>query len=234
MARGRAALTAVSDRVVRAAPLVPLVLLVLAVVSYARGGIVAVVVAAAVGHEGGIDRLRELILSAGVLAPAVYVLAVAIEVIVAPVPGILLYAPGGAIFGGWWGGTLSLAGNVIGATFAGWVGGTFGERLLAGRDVAALAPYRERLRQRGLLLVALLRVNPLTSSDLVSYAAGLAGVPVWRVAAGTAIGIAPLCYAQAHAAEWIFDVMPGSGLLIVVLAAAYVLLVGWVLVRSRL
>ena len=70
----------------------------------------------------------------------------------------------------------------------------------------------ERIRRRGLLVVMLLRLNPLTSSDLVSYAAGLVGVPVWRVALGTLVGMAPLCYAQAHASEWLFRLLPGAGI----------------------
>jgi uncharacterized membrane protein YdjX (TVP38/TMEM64 family) len=218
----------------RLVPLVPLLLAAAAAASWMRGGFVAVVVDAASGTGDGLARLRELILSAGPLAPLVYVLAVAVEVVLAPVPGILLYAPGGAIFGGWWGGTLSLAGNVTGAVLAAWIGRTYGERLLAGRTSDRLEAYRRRLGEHGLLIVALLRVNPLTSSDLVSYAAGLAGVRIWRVAVGTAVGIAPLCYAQAHAAAWLFAVLPQSGLVVVVLGFAYALVVLGVLFRSRL
>ena len=46
--------------------------------------------------------------------------------------------------------------------------------------VGSLVIVVDRLseRERGVLVVLLLRINPLTSSDLVSYAAGLAGVTV--------------------------------------------------------
>lgn len=218
----------------RLAPLVPLAIVIVSVVSYLQDGLVAVVVDAATGSDGGLERLRTLVLSAGAMAPVVYVLAVAVEVVLAPIPGVLLYAPGGAIFGGWWGGTLSLVGNIIGAAVAAWIGATFGGSLLDGSSMTGLVALRDRLRERGLVLVALLRLNPLTSSDLVSYAAGLAGVPVLRIVAGTAIGIAPLCYLQSYAAEWIFDVLPGSGIVILGLALAYVVVVCLVLFRSRL
>jgi uncharacterized membrane protein YdjX (TVP38/TMEM64 family) len=91
-----------------------------------------------------------------------------------------------------------------------------------------------RVRERGVLVVLLLRINPLTSSDLVSYAAGLAGVRVWRVALGTTFGMAPLCYAQAYASEWIFRVLPGSGLILLALAGAYVVAVFYLLFRGTL
>ena len=68
----------------------------------------------------------------------------------------------------------------------------------------------------------LLRVNPLTSSDIVSYMAGAVGVPVWRVALGTFIGMAPLCYAQAYLAEQIFEILPGAVYVLVAAGLIYV------------
>jgi len=65
-----------------------------------------------------IQRLREFFADCGALAPIVYVALVTVEVVVAPIPGLMLYAPGGAIFGPLLGGALSLAGNVIGAGIA--------------------------------------------------------------------------------------------------------------------
>ena len=62
-------------------------------------------------------------------------------------------------------------------------------------------------------LVLLLRLNPLTTSDLVSYAAGVAGVPAWKVAVGTLFGLAPWCYLQAYFAEQVFEVVPGRYLI---------------------
>jgi uncharacterized membrane protein YdjX (TVP38/TMEM64 family) len=106
--------------------------------------------------------------------------------------------------------------------------------MLGSADRPALARYATRIRERGVLVVLLLRINPLTSSDLVSYAAGLAGVAVWRVSLGTFIGMAPLCYAQSYASEWIFRVLPGSGLILLVLAAAYAVGVFYLLFRGTL
>lgn len=203
-----------------------------AVWSFFTGGVMSALVSAALRGDASIDGLRRAIEAAGVWAPVVYVAAVVVEVMVAPIPGLLLYLPGGALFGGFWGGTLALVGNVIGAALATWLAGTVGERLLTDTDWPRLRQYGERIQARGLLIVILLRINPLTSSDLVSYAAGLVGVPVWRVALGTAIGMAPLCYAQAYASEWVFRWVPASGLVIALLALGYCVVVFAIMFRS--
>lgn len=200
--------------------------------SYGSGGVVGELVGAAVSGDQSIDGLRDALASAGAFAPLVYVAAVTVEVMVAPIPGVLLYLPGGALFGGFVGGTLALIGNIIGASLAAWLAGVAGGRMVRVGDWPRLRRYGDLVRERGMLVVFLLRLNPLTSSDLVSYAAGLAGVRVWRVTLGTALGMAPLCYAQAYASEWLFRWLPGSTLVILLLGAAYFVVVVYVVVRS--
>ena len=203
-----------------------------AVWSYITGGTVRVLVDGA-GSFGDsaqtLEALRAALDRWGRLAPAVYVAAVVIEVLVAPIPGTLLYAPAGALFGGFMGGTLSLIGNTLGAAIACGVGSALGEGALARRlEGTKLAAYRAAIQERGLWVVLLLRINPLTSSDLVSYTAGAVGVPIWRVALGTFIGMAPLCYAQSYLAEQIFEILPGAVYVLVAAGILYVLaLVIW-------
>ncbi len=68
-----------------------------------------------------------------------------------------------------WGGLLSLSGNVIGAGIACQLMRVFiGERAEKYLAPSALARYEERITRRGARVIFLLRVNPLTSSDLVS------------------------------------------------------------------
>lgn len=207
-----------------------------AVWSYLSGGTVRLLMdgAGAMGDSGqSLDALRAALDRWGRLAPVVYVAAVVIEVLVAPIPGTLLYAPAGALFGGFLGGTLSLIGNTLGAAIACGVGSAIGEAALARRvEGTRLATYRDAIRARGVWVVLLLRVNPLTSSDVVSYMAGAVGVPIWRVALGTFIGMAPLCYAQAYLAEQIFRVLPGAVYVLGALGVAYLLVLVWWLTRK--
>ena len=145
----------------------------------------------------------------GPLAPVLYVAFVIVEVVIAPIPGLLLYAPGGMLFGPWWGGTLSLIGNVLGAGLACALTRTFGETFLR-RMVAssALDPIQKLLERRGGWIILALRANPLTSSDLVSYAAGFTRIRVSVVMLATGIGMAPLCYVQAYLSDSIFRAFP--------------------------
>ncbi len=201
-----------------------------AVLSYATEGLVYVLVTGTPDQGPWLDRLRAAVASWGPFAPVVYTAIVVVEVVVAPIPGTLLYAPGGAIFGGFLGGTLSLIGNVIGAAISCLLGGAIGERLFGAASAGEIGRYRERLQARGLWVVLLLRANPLTSSDLVSYAAGIAGVPAWKVAAGTLVGMAPLCYLQAYFAARIFELIPGrvvaAGGILVVIAIVVMIVSG--------
>ena len=198
-----------------------------AIWSYATGGLMHVLLTASTGAST-LEGLRAYVRGWGPLAPVVYVAAVTVEVLVAPIPGLLLYAPAGAIFGGFVGGTLSLIGNVLGAAIACFLAKTFGEPWLA-RHVHSprFAAIRDRLSRRGAWVVFVFRVNPFTSSDLVSYAAGLAGVGPGRVALGTLFGMAPLCYLQAYLAQTIFEILPLPVIILGALAATAILV--WVM-----
>ena len=130
---------------------------------------------------------------------------------------------------------MSLVGNVVGAAICCVLGQMIGERVLARRvDGSQLGRYRTLLEKRGMWVVLLLRLNPLTTSDLVSYAAGVAGVPAWKVAVGTLVGLAPWCYLQAYFAERAFEVVPGSVLIAAGLALTIILVGVLILGRRRI
>jgi len=199
--------------------------------SYSADGFVFALVHTTGDGSESLEVLRRYLASWGAFGPIAYLLLVVVEVLVAPFPGTLLYAPGGAIFGGFLGGSISLAGNVIGAGLACVIARFFGDPLTRSLDSTRLTAIRDALTARGLWLILLLRLNPLTSSDLVSYAAGLVGVPVWKVVAGTFIGMAPLCYAQAYLADRLFRVLPGSVWAVVALGLAYAAAVVLIVLR---
>jgi uncharacterized membrane protein YdjX (TVP38/TMEM64 family) len=191
-----------------------------ALYSYSSGGVIWAVAHAAPDRDGGLDAVRRHVAAWGPLGPLAYVLLVIVEVLVAPIPGALLYAPGGAIFGGLLGGALSLAGNVAGAVIACAIAGLWRDALARRLTSPAGRALTARLRAKGLWVIFLLRLNPLTSSDLVSYAAGLVGVPLWKVAVGTLAGMTPLCFAQAYFADRLFQLLPGAGWLVVLMGMA--------------
>jgi uncharacterized membrane protein YdjX (TVP38/TMEM64 family) len=198
--------------------------------SFATDGIVWVLLRSGATAEEKIAALRAFFDRFGIAAPLAYVGFVTVEVVVAPIPGTMLYAPGGVIFGGFWGGLLSLAGNVLGAGIACLMMRVFlGERAEQYLSRSALAPYEASITRRGAWVVFLLRVNPLTSSDLVSYAAGLTQLSVWKVMLATLAGMAPLCFAQAYLAEGLLTAFPLLIYPLLALCAVYLLIAIWLL-----
>lgn len=211
--------------------LIALISLVVAMLgwSYATGGIFCVLLTSGAAEEK-IAALRAFFDGFGVAAPLAYVGFVILEVVIAPIPGTMLYAPGGVIFGGFWGGALSLLGNVLGAGIACQLMRIFiGKRAEGYLERSALARYEERITRSGAWVIFLLRVNPLTSSDLVSYAAGLTHLSVWKLMVGTAAGMAPLCFAQSYLAEGLLTAFPLLIYPLVAACVAYGVIVIWVL-----
>ena len=78
-------------------------------------------------------------------------------------------------------------------------------------------------------MIFLLRVNPLTSSDLVSYAAGLTHLSLGKVMLGTLAGMAPLCFAQAYLADGLLTAFPALIYPLLAACAIYAVVVLWVL-----
>lgn len=190
--------------------LVLVVILLTMLVSWCNDGIVAKLLDARLSASERVLVLQHFFQEAGFFAPLAYVVFVVAEVIVAPIPGLMLYAPGGLIFGPWLGGFLAIIGNTIGAgiscalarnTGQGWL-----EEISANTSMEKL---QVQLNRRGFWLILLLRLNPLTSSDLLSYAAGLTRIPIWHVMLATGLGMAPLCFAQSWLSDGIFNRWPG-------------------------
>ena len=180
-----------------------------------------------------VERLQSFFEACGPLAPIVYVAFVTVEVVVAPIPGLMLYAPGGVVFGGFLGGLLSLIGNVLGAGIACGITRTIGSTWLTRLfPFESLEKAQTELDRRGSWLVFLLRVNPLTSSDLVSYAAGFTRIPIWKVMSATGVGMAPLCFAQAWLAESLFVAYPWLIYPLLITGSVYVIAI--VIVIRRL
>jgi uncharacterized membrane protein YdjX (TVP38/TMEM64 family) len=178
--------------------------------SWYAGGIIGQMLQTDLTAAEKIDRLRQFFARFGPLAPAVYFLFVVAEVVIAPIPGLMLYAPGGVIFGGFLGGALSLAGNVVGAGIACMIARTIRPAWLnRWFSTAAVARVQSKLERYGGWLIFLVRLNPLTSSDMVSYAAGFTRIPLRTVLLATGAGMAPLCFAQAWLAESLVEAFPG-------------------------
>lgn len=157
--------------------------------------------------------------------PAVLVL-LALEAVVAPLPGIPLVVGTGLVWGPAAGFLLSWAGGWIGSVLA----FAIARRWLREPVWARLSPQQRRFveelgRRHGFALLVLARWLPFTSVDWIAYAAGISGVPFPTYAAATAVGLVPGTAAYVlvghslaglRRLEWL---LAGAALLV---AAAYV------------
>ena len=212
--------------------LVLVVILMTMLVSWRNDGIVAKLLDAQLSASERVLVLQQFFQEAGFFAPVAYVIFVIAEVIVAPIPGLMLYAPGGLIFGPWLGGSLAIVGNTIGAgiscvlvrsTGNGWL-----EKISANTSMDKL---QKSLNRRGFWMILFLRLNPLTSTDLLSYAAGLTRIPIWHVMLATGLGMAPLCFAQSWISDGIFNRWPGLVWPLMIAGLLYIAAVAVILSR---
>lgn len=142
--------------------------------------------------RSGLDAtaVRDLVTGTGWIGPAIYVVAYA-TLTVALVPGALLTASGGLLFGIGTGSLLTLVGAMLGAVVAFVVARVAGraavDRLVSGR----VASVDRWLGDRGFLAVLMLRLVLLVPFNVANYAAGVTAIRLRDFAAGTAVGIVP-------------------------------------------
>ena len=148
----------------------------------------------AVKHLIDIEAVRATILKTGPLAPLLYIPMSALLASIF-VPGPLLAAGSGLLFGPVLGTVVTLCSAALTATIAAY----FGRR--AGRDSARAlvgAAWAGRIdaqiQRRGLWAVVGQRFVPGISDALASYVFGAFGLPLWQMAAGAFIGSAPRAF----------------------------------------
>ena len=142
-----------------------------------------------------VARVRALIESTGAAAPLTYVVVSAVLGALL-VPGPLLAAGSGFLFGPLLGTFVTLGatvGSAVITAFAGRRAGRDSARGLLGADRAERV---DGLIQRGgMWAVVGQRWIPGINDALASYAFGAFGVPLWQMAAGALIGSAPKAFA---------------------------------------
>ena len=212
--------------------LVLIVILLTILISWCNDGIVANLLNARLSASERVLVLQHFFQEAGFFAPVVYVMFVVAEVIVAPLPGLMLYAPGGLVFGPWLGGFLAIIGNMMGAGLSCALVRSMGNDWLGKISAEdSMERLQKQLNRRGFWMILLLRLNPLTSTDLLSYAAGLTQIPNWHVMLATGLGMAPLCFAQSWLSDGIFSRWPGLIWPLMVAGLLYLAVVAVILSR---
>src|SRR5262245_9205520 len=128
----------------------------------------------------------------GMLAPLVFVVIQALQVVIAPIPGEVTGLLGGFVFGQWLGFFYSTVGLTAGSLFAFWIGRQLG------------APYVQRVvspqvwermgfivEAEGAILCFIIYLIPGLPKDIVCYLFGLSPMPFWIFTVVSTIGRMP-------------------------------------------
>ncbi|MEJ7843694.1 MAG: TVP38/TMEM64 family protein [Rubrobacter sp.] len=174
------------------------------------------------------ERARQVVESAGPWAPALYVLLLAAQAVLAPLPAPAVAVAGGFIFGVYKGFLLTWLGALLGGTACFALARIFGRRFVARSARAGrLDPYVE---EHGAVLVFVLRLIPVVSFDVISYAAGLTRIPFWKFLLATALGMAPGTFAFVY----LGGASPGPGLYAALGGLAVLAIAAYAYYRRRL
>lgn len=141
-----------------------------------------------------IEAIRAAIAEAGPLAPLAYI---PVSAVLASmfVPGPLLAAGSGLLFGPALGTLVTLCSTAATATLAAFLGRRAGRdsaRALVGAEWAGRID--SQIQRRGLWAVVGQRFVPGISDALASYVFGAFGMPLWQMAIGAFIGSAPRAF----------------------------------------
>mgnify|MGYP000497578319 CR=1 FL=1 len=173
--------------------------------------------------------------SMGFFAGAIFVILVILEVIIAPLIPLVLYVAGGLVFGPLLGGVLVLIGNLVGAYIV------FKLVKKYGRSYVEKNVSKEKLRKfdrfskkHGAFSLFLLRVNPVTSSDVFSYIYGLSNISLKKFLLATGLGIAPLIFVQSYLGGRLLENSTVLFPVLVVLTILFVAIIAYMLIKELL
>jgi len=161
------------------------------------GTLAALAAVFTVGGLVGTDAVRDRIEPAGAWAPLAFVLVSGVAVALL-VPGAVMAAASGLLFGAVAGALLIVPAAVLSALLARSFSARIGADALTvvgGERTTALVGFA---RRHGLTAVVVSRLAPAVPDAPMNHAFGLAGVRAWQVALGTALASGPrgLSYAM--------------------------------------
>jgi uncharacterized membrane protein YdjX (TVP38/TMEM64 family) len=206
--------------------LIILIVIVWFTYSYFSGGVVYSTA------NSDVDSVVDFINSFGFWAWLIFILLVILEVVLAPIPPLVLYIAGGFIFGAFIGGVLTLVGNMIGAGIDFLLANRYGRGIVENKvDKKIRKKFDNFSEKYGGFAIFLLRVNPLTTTDLVSYLAGLSKIKFWKFIMWTALGLIPMIFIQTYFGD-VF--VRGNGILsalVIILSILYLIFFVYLIVK---
>lgn len=143
------------------------------------------------------EIIQGYIISLGMFGPLIFLGFALIRPLIF-FPITIMYLASGLAFGGFWGGVIGISGALLSALTAHFVANKIGIGFLPMKWRSRICAVRDRVDEKGLRNMILIRFIPMISFDLISYSAGLSGVKLKPYLLGTLIGIAPRIFAYTY------------------------------------
>ncbi len=145
-----------------------------------------------------VAALKATILGYGPIGPLLVILLMTLAVVFNPLPSAPVALAAGALYGHTAGTVYIVVGAELGAVAAFLIARLAGYELVR-RYLGGIAPLGRFGSQNSLTMIVFAsRLVPFMSFDLVSYAAGLTSLRLWRFALATLFGLLPMSFALAH------------------------------------
>ena len=169
-------------------------------------------------------NIREL----GSLGPLLVVGLMALAIVFNPLPSAPVALAAGAAYGHTMGTIYIVVGAEIGAICAFLIARAVGAGIIKKLLGGSVSLDRFSSQNALMMTVFVSRLVPFLSFDLVSYAAGLTSLKLWRFAMATLLGLMPISFALAHIGSEIVD-SSGIELIVITLLAGLLLVIPIVL-----
>ncbi len=145
-----------------------------------------------------IAQLKTWFSGLGPWGPIGVILAMLLAILISPLPSAPIALSAGAVYGHFWGAFYILLGSEVGAVAAFLLARYLGYEALHARFGAAFSRGLVGSQNALMWTVFISRLMPFISFDVVSYAAGLTRLALWRFALATLAGIVPASFLLAH------------------------------------
>ena len=142
------------------------------------------------------DRVRAFVLSFGVWAPAVYLLAYGQPIV--PLPASVMTITGGLAFGPLWGAITALGGATIRACSEFFVARLLGREVVARLLKGKIAQLDQQIGVHGFKTVLLIRLIPNLPFDVQNYGLGFSQVCFGPYALASFLGMIPGSFAYVY------------------------------------
>lgn len=179
-----------------------------------------------------VDSVVEFIQGFGFWAWLIFILLIILEVVLAPIPPLVLYVAGGFLFGAFLGGILTLIGNLIGAGIDYSIAKRFGRNIVIRKTNKKIREKFDKFSEKyGGFAIFILRINPLTTTDLVSYLAGLTRIKFWRFILWTGLGLIPMIFLQTYLGEVFIRDYPVLSAILIILSILYLIVFAYLIIK---